>query len=255
MRIKLARKVRRALYASPTRFEGQRTPEPKRSRRNRLHTGTTILAMQFENGVVMAADRQITGRAIMSDEAVKIERITDDSALLSCGLVSSGQLIEEALAVHCRSFRETTGYELSVRGQVQFACRVSRDAYAWYGWWDWAFGGILVGLEADKSFSMYSIDLDGAREQPKRFTSAGSGFRFARTAMQMRWRPGLTRVDTLRIAMEALYYAGRNDEYTSDLRVTTPSVAMLTTEGLAFLADAEVRAAADAVIATAGRYL
>ena len=56
MRVKLARKVHRALYASPPRFEGQRAPAPTGRRRKRLHTGTTILAMRLDSGTLMAAD-------------------------------------------------------------------------------------------------------------------------------------------------------------------------------------------------------
>jgi 20S proteasome alpha/beta subunit len=256
MHSQFAQRARQALFAPRPRLEGPRSAGPSSGERSQRHTGTTILALRFDEGIMLAADRQVTGyNSVMSDECVKIERITDESALLSCGLVSSGQLIEDALKVHCRSFNEATGYTLSVRGQLQFAANLSREACAYYGWWGWSFGGILAGREVDESFSLYAISDDGARETPAYFTADGSGFRFARTVMQMRWRHGLAHVDALRIAMEALYYAGRNDLYTSDLRTTTPTAASVMASGVSFIGDDAVRAMADEVIATAGRYL
>jgi len=255
MHLEYARRARSALFAPRPRLDGPRAAGTPRERGQR-HTGTTILALRFDTGIMLAADRQITGyNAIMSDECVKIERITDSSALLSCGLVSSGQYIEDALKVHCRSFNEMTGYELSIRGQLQFTANLAREACAWYGWENWSFGGILAGAEVDETFSLYGIGDDGARDTPAHFTADGSGFRFARTVLQMRWRPNLTHPEALRVAMEALYYAGRNDLYTSDLRTTTPTAASVKADGLGFVDEAAVRAMADDVIATAGRYL
>lgn len=251
-----AQQARRALFAPLPKFEGQRSPGSVPRTQERRHTGTTILAMHFDKGLMLAADRQVTGySAVMSDECVKIERITDGSALLACGLVSSSQLIGDALKVHCRSFNEMTGYDLSLRGQLQFASNLSRESCAWYGWENWSFGGILAGVEVDETFSLYGIGDDGARENPAHFTTDGSGFRYARTVLQMRWKPGLAHEEALRIAMEALYYAGRNDLFTSDIRTTTPSAASVMMDGFSFIVDDAVRAMADEVIATAGRYL
>jgi proteasome beta subunit len=261
MHIDHARRARSALFAARPRFDGPRASGAASRERTPRNTGTTILALRFDNGVtdqgiMLAADRQVTGyHSVMSDECVKIERITGSSALLSCGLVSSGQLVEDALKVHCRSFNEMTGYELSIRGQLQFAANLAREASAWYGWDNWSFGGILAGAEVDESFSLYGIGDDGARDAPAHFTADGSGFRYARTVLQMRWRPGLSHQEALRIAMEALYYAGRNDLHTSDIRTTTPTAASVMTSGLSFIDDGVVRTVADEVIASAGRFL
>jgi proteasome beta subunit len=170
---------------------------------------------------------------------------------MSCGNVSASQLIEDALRVHCRSFESTTGYLLSTRGQVRVASAIARIGDAEY--WDWSYGGILAGADADDAFRIFTIDADGARASAAQYVTDGSGYRIARTVLDLLWRDGLDAAAALRLAVQSLFFAGKWDTFTSDVRLATPSVAHITTDGFAFVADDDVRRTVTDVAATGGR--
>jgi proteasome beta subunit len=253
MLLKNAESARRALFAPLPTSSGRTVGTEGKTRNYRGRHGTTIFAFHYADGLILAGDRQVSDgySDICSTDMVKIEQISDNSALMSCGLVSSGQFVEDALKVHCRSFEEMTGYLLSTRGQVRVASSIARTGDGEF--WDWSFGGILAGLDAGDVYRIFAIDTDGSRELRTSFTTDGSGYRVARTVLDLFWRKDLTRAQALRLAAQAMFFAGKWDTFTSDARLMLPSVAAITTDGFAFVTEEELRPCVNDVNAKSGR--
>ena len=84
------------------------------------------------------------------------------------------------------------------------------------------------------------------------YDAIGSGSLFAKSALKKRYRPGVSRDDAIRLAVEALYDAADDDTATGGpdlIRRIFPVVMTATAEGTHRLTDAETAAIAEAVVA------
>ncbi len=67
------------------------------NKRDKAH-GTTILALKYDKGVIIAAERRCTaGSMIFSDEYIKIENLGSMSAIAGAGWVSDIQYLVDVL--------------------------------------------------------------------------------------------------------------------------------------------------------------
>lgn len=182
---------------------------------------TTIMAMRTKNGLVMAADRRcVGGYDLVNEDEIKIDMITDDSALASCGSLSSGQWVTDQLRVRVRHFENTTERVLSLRGQVRIASELCREAYD--GGETFSYGGVFAGLDSYDKPHIYEIEENGGRIEHHRFVATGSGGPTAMAILRLLWRPGRSVKSNLELAVTALYLAGLSNIGTSDLRNTLP---------------------------------
>jgi 20S proteasome alpha/beta subunit len=183
---------------------------------------TTILAMRVKDGLVMAADRRCVGWGyeLVNEDEIKIDQITDDSAIASCGLLSSGQWILDQLRVQARQFENTTGCVLSMRGQVRIASELCRQSYD--GGFNFNFGGLLCGLDVQDNPRIFEIEEGGGRVEHHRFYATGSGGPSALPVLRLQWRPDMATDRALELAVRALYLAGLSNAGTSDIRLVMP---------------------------------
>src|SRR5205807_1295457 len=81
--------------------------------------------------------------------------------------------------------------------------------------------------------------------------STGSGSLHARGTLKKGWRPGLSRAEAVRVAVEALYDASQEDVATggpNPLRGIYPTVKAITARGVEVVPEDEVRAAFDDIV-------
>jgi len=68
-----------------------------------LKTGTTILGIVCKDGVVMAADRQVTGgNLVMRKDEQKVFTINDYLVLAGCGVAGDIQRVPKILAAELK---------------------------------------------------------------------------------------------------------------------------------------------------------
>lgn len=209
---------------------------------------TTIIALRTHDGVVMGADRRCTaGYSLINEDEIKIDSITADSALASCGSVASSQYIVDQLRVQARKFENTTGMQLSLRGLVRMAGELCRNTYDGGEWF--SFGGLLAGFDAYEKPFIFEIEETGGRVQFHRFVAIGSGGPSAMTTLRLLWRPDMRTKDALILTVKALYMAGLDNVGTSDLRMTVPMLASIQPgrRGFAFATERVARRIRDRV--------
>jgi proteasome beta subunit len=143
---------------------------------NEVH-GTTVLALEYDGGVLMFADRRATmGNLIMFDLAEKVIALDDQTVVAISGSFARSIEICRLLKHSFKYYRRMHLTPMSLEGKLQEISRAlaSNLGAAMSG------GGIFVPILAaydpkHKQFGVYFFDPAGARFQNGAFAAAGSG--------------------------------------------------------------------------------
>lgn len=229
---------------------GQRTP-PQGTPAAVPH-GTTVIALKFGDGVVMAGDRRaVEGYTISDEEMHKVFPADDYSAVGIAGV--AGQAIEmvKLFQTELEHYEKVEGEQLSLEGKANRLAQMVRASFPL------VMQGLVVvpifaGYDRRKNEGrIFRYDVIGGRYEESDYAATGSGSRDAKASMKKRWRPGLSHNDAIEVAVEALVDAGEEDTATAGpdlIRGIFPTVHVVTTQGVEELTEDVVRGAAEAVI-------
>lgn len=214
--------------------------------------GTTVLALRFDAGVVMAGDRRaIEGFSIADERIEKVFPADDTSAVAIAG--AAGQAIEivRLFQTELEHYEKVEGDRLSLEGKANRLAQMIRQNFPM------ALQGLVVvplfaGYDERRGEGrLFRYDVTGGRWEETDFHATGSGATHARGTLKKRWRPGIDREGAIRAAVEALYDASQEDVATGGpipTRGIYPTVRTLTAEGVEAVPDEEVRAAFEAIV-------
>ncbi|GAA3058774.1 proteasome subunit beta [Actinokineospora globicatena] len=221
--------------------------------------GTTIVALTFAGGVLIAGDRRATAGNLIAQRDIEKVFITDDYS--SVGIAGTAGLAVEMVrlyTVELRHYEKIEGVQLSLDGKTNKLASMVR------GNLDVALAGLavlplFVGYDIDaadpaRAGRIVSFDITGGRyEERAGFHAIGSGSMFARSALKKLYQPDGDRAAALRAAVEALYDAADDDSATGGpdmARGIYPSIATITAdEGSVRVSEQEAAEIAAAVVA------
>jgi proteasome beta subunit len=205
---------------------------------------TTIVALSFDGGVVMAGDRRATmGNLIASREIEKVFPADDYSCVAFAGTAGIGIELVRLFQVELEHYEKIEGALLSLDGKANRLSSMLRGnlAMAMQGL---AVVPLFAGFDLERRLGrIFSYDVTGGRYEEHQFHSIGSGSMFARGSLKKRWRPGLTAAEAVQVATEALHDAADDDSATGGAdyqRGIFPVVAVVTVDGYHRVTDAEV---------------
>lgn len=218
--------------------------------------GTTILALRFEQGIVMAGDRRATeGMSIADRRMEKVYPADDYSAVAIAGVAAAAMDLVRLLQLELEHYEKLEGETLSLEGKA------NRLATLIKGNFPLAMQGIIVvpifagyDLRAGQG-RIFRYDAIGGRYEDMDFHATGSGGTHARGTLKTRWREGLTRDDAVTIAVEALMNAADEDAATGgpDLRRGIfPVIAVVGAGGYQTVEDDELRGVTERLLAERG---
>ncbi|MEU8271968.1 proteasome subunit beta [Sphaerisporangium sp. NPDC049002] len=205
---------------------------------------TTIVALNFAGGVVMAGDRRATsGNYISQKDIEKVFRTDDYSCMGIAGTASTGIEIARLYQVELEHYEKREGRELSVEGKANRLATMIRGNLPMA-----MQGMVVVPLfaaydETRDAGRIFSYDVGGGPYEQSNYASIGSGSLFARGALKKLYREGATAEETVLACIQALYDAADDDSATGGPDVTRkiwPLVAVITDEGFRRLPDEEV---------------
>lgn len=215
--------------------------------------GTTIVAVTFDGGVVMAGDRRATmGNLIAQRSIEKVFPADEHSCIGIAG--SAGIAIElvRLYQVELEHYEKIEGSSLSLDGKANRLSAMLRAnlPLALQGL---AVVPMLGGYDLDRRVGrIYSYDVTGGRYEELSHHSVGSGSMFARGALKKLFTPGMDAASAVVVCVEALYDAADDDSATGgpDLaRRIFPVVAIVDSAGFRRLPEPEVVAVSEAVVA------
>jgi proteasome beta subunit len=215
--------------------------------------GTTVLGLKFADGIVVAGDRRATsGNTIADPKMRKVFAADAHSVIAIAG--AAGQAIEmvKLFQLELEHYEKITGDRLSLEGKANRLAQMIRSNFPM------ALQGLVVvplfgGFDVRRAEGrIFYYDATGGRWEEDDFQSTGSGGQPAKNSLKKRWRPGLDRDEAVRVAVEALIDAAEDDAATGGPdtnRGIWPIVMTVTADGAHDVAEDDVSAAVDAVLA------
>ena len=205
--------------------------------------GTTIVALRYAEGVVMAGDRRATeGYSIASRAIDKVFPADGHSGVAIAGAAGPAVEMVRVFQTELEHYEKVEGVALSLEGKAnQLGGMIRRNL-------PMAMEGLAVlpiyaGYDLRRRIGrIFKYDLTGGRYEEGDFHATGSGGRDARTTIKLGYREGLARAEAIQLAVEGLYQAADEDSATGGpdvVRGIYPTVATITAAGFDRVSDEE----------------
>ncbi|MBI3824528.1 MAG: proteasome subunit beta [Candidatus Rokubacteria bacterium] len=214
--------------------------------------GTTVLALRYRDGVIMAGDRQATaGYQIASRRIEKIFKCDDLSGIGIAGAAGPAVEMAKLFQTELEHYEKVEGDNLSLDGKANKLSQMVRMNLpaAMQGL---AVVPIFAGFDEKAGAGrLFKYDITGGRYEERDYDSQGSGSKDARDSLKKLWRRDMGREDALRAALEALYDAADEDVGTGGpdlVRGIFPSVKTITRSGFSEVGEDEVRRVCEAIL-------
>lgn len=206
--------------------------------------GTTILALLFDDGVVIAGDRRATSGYSIADR--RIEKIFPADQFSAVGIAgAAGPAIDMVglFRTELEHYEKVEGERLSLEGKAnRLATMIKANL-------PMAMQGFLVvplfaGYDLNRSIGrIFRYDGAGGRYEEPFYHADGSGGMHARGSLKARWSRGMNREQAVTAAVEALFDAAEEDVATGGpdlIRNIYPVVAVVSASGYERVGDDEV---------------
>ncbi|MDT5286083.1 MAG: proteasome beta subunit [Mycobacterium sp.] len=229
---------------------------------NALPHGTTIVALKFPGGVLIAGDRRSTQGNMIAGRDVQKVYVTDDyTATGIAGTAAIAVEFARLYAVELEHYEKLEGVPLTFAGKVNRLAIMVRGNLAA------ALQGfialpLLVGYDLDDpdlqgAGRIVSFDAAGGWNiEEEGYQSVGSGSIFAKSSMKKLYGRVVDAESALRVAVEALYDAADDDSATGGpdlVRGIYPTAVVIAVEGAAEIAEARIAELARDVIESRSR--
>ncbi|MFJ8912850.1 proteasome subunit beta [Amycolatopsis sp. NPDC102389] len=221
--------------------------------------GTTIVAVKFAGGVLIAGDRRATSGNLIASRDMEKVHVTDEYSAV--GIAGSAGLAIEMVrlyAVELAHYEKIEGVSLSLDGKTNKLAGLVKSNL------EMAMAGLavlplFVGYDLDAEDAKHagrivSYDATGGRyEENAGYHAIGSGSLFAKGSLKKLYDPDADAEAAIRTAVEALYDAADDDTATGGpdlVRRIFPTIVTVTAEqGAVALPLEQTTAVAEAVVA------
>lgn len=197
--------------------------------------GTTIVAVTFADGVVIAGDRRATmGNVIAQRDIEKVFAADDHTGVGIAGSAGIAVEMVRLYQVELEHYEKIEGAQLSMEGKANRLATLLRGnlGLAMQGL---AAVPLLAGYDLAKGRGrIFSYDVTGGRYEEHEYHAIGSGSYFARGSIKKLYSPDNARDTAVATVLQALYDAADDDSATGgpDLsRRIFPVVAVITADG------------------------
>src|SRR5215470_12540230 len=235
---------RESPHLMPTPGPGANTVDPPH--------GTTVLALRFRDGVIMAGDRQATaGYQVASRRIDKVFKCDDLSGIGIAGAAGPAMEMAKLFQTELEHYEKVEGDNLSLEGKANKLSQMIRMNLQ----------GAMMGLAVVPIFAgfderagvgrLFKYDITGGRYEEKDYDAQGSGSKDARDSLKKLWRREMARDDAFRVALEALVDAADEDVGTGGpvlVRGIFPTLKTITRSGFTEVGEEEIRRTCEAIL-------
>jgi len=167
-----------------------------------VKTGTTIMAVEYADGVVLGADTRTTmGSFVYNRVTDKLTALTDYIFCCHSGSAADTQAISDRVRYYLELYTVQMGREPTVRAaasMIQNICYSDRDKIS--------AGMIVAGWDSKLGGQVYTVPIGGMiQRQP--FSIGGSGSTFMYGHCDSEFRRGMGREDCQRFVLDAVTHA------------------------------------------------
>ena len=177
--------------------------------------GTTIVALTYEGGVLLAGDRRATmGNLIASRDIEKVFAADENSIIGIAGTAGLAVELVKLFKVELEHYEKIEGVVLSLDGKANRLATLIRSnlGLAMQGL---AVIPLFAGFDSNTNTGrIFSFDVTGGRYEETSFHAIGSGSIFAKGSLKKIFKPEASVEEAAKIALSALYDAADDDSAT-----------------------------------------
>jgi proteasome beta subunit len=217
-----------------------------------LTHGTTIVAIRYADGVIMAGDRRATeGYSIAHRAIEKVFPADRHSGVSIAGAAGPAMDMVRLFQTELEHYEKVEGSVLSLEGKANKLSQMIKSNLpaAMQGF---VVVPIFAGYDVRRRVGrIFKYDVTGGRYEEADFHATGSGGRDARTAIKLGYRHDMPGADAIELAIDGLYEAADEDTATGGpdvVRGIYPTVATITERGFERVLESEVAARFEALI-------
>jgi proteasome beta subunit len=214
--------------------------------------GTTVVAIRYVDGVVLAGDRRATaGFAIANRRIEKVFRADHHSGVAFAGVAGPGNEMVRLFQTQLEHYEKIEGESLSLEGKANQLAQMVRANFPA------AMQGLVVvplfaGFDERRGRGrVFSFDPTGGKYEEADFQTNGSGGVHAKNWIKAQWREGLSFDEAVDIAVRSLFAAADEDTATGGpdlVRRIFPTVSVVEADGYRAIPDDEVARRAEALL-------
>jgi proteasome beta subunit len=220
--------------------------------------GTTIVAVSYRGGVLIAGDRRATQGNLLASRDIEKVFITDSySAAGIAGTAGMAVEMVRIFAVELEHYEKLEGVPLTFDGKANKLSKMVRENLpaAMQGL---AVVPMLVGYDLDatdpdKAGRIVSFDVVGGRSEERfGYAAVGSGSVFAKSSLKKLYAKGIDQERALRIAVESLFDAADDDTATGGpdlVRGIFPTAIVIDEEGAVEVTESRLAEIARGIVA------
>ena len=197
--------------------------------------GTTVVAVRYADGVIMAGDRRATsGNLISHRDMEKVYPADRHSGVAIAGAAGPAMEMVRLFQLQLEHYEKVEGQALSLEGKANQLSMMIR------GNLPLAMQGLVVvplfaGFDLRRGFGrLFQYDVTGGRYEETNYAATGSGSLFAATVVKMGYRTGLSADEGIDLVLSALFQAADEDSATGGpdpIRRIYPIVATISEAG------------------------
>src|SRR5438874_6258749 len=180
-----------------------------------LSHATTIVAIRYVDGVIMAGDRRATEGYSIAHRAIEKVFPADRFSVVSiAGAAGPAMDMLRLFQTELEHYEKVEGSVLSLEGKANKLSQMIKSNLpaAMQGF---VVVPIFAGYDVRRRTGrIFKYDVTGGRYEEADFHSTGSGGRDARTTIKLGYRENLDRASAVELAIEGLYEAADEDSAT-----------------------------------------
>lgn len=221
-------------------------PDGVRAAPEQFPHGTTVLALAYRDGVMVAGDRRATmGNVIAQRDLEKVHPADDYTAVAFAGTVGLALDMVKLYQVELTHFEKIEGIPMTLSAKATRLAGMIRQnlGQAMQGL---AVVPLMAGYDVraaeDERGRIFSFDVAGGAYEKRDFHAEGSGSPYARGALKKLFHPGMSRREAALAALQALYDAADDDSATGGPDISRrifPIVSVITEDGFERMPAAE----------------
>ncbi|WP_409467605.1 proteasome subunit beta [Streptomyces sp. HC307] len=221
-------------------------PDGVRAAPEQFPHGTTVLALAYRDGVMVAGDRRATmGNVIAQRDLEKVHPADDYTAVAFAGTVGLALDMVKLYQVELTHFEKIEGIPMTLSAKATRLAGMIRQnlGQAMQGL---AVVPLMAGYDVRATEGergrIFSFDVAGGAYEKRDFHAEGSGSPYARGALKKLFHPGMSRREAALAALQALYDAADDDSATGGPDISRrifPIVSVITEDGFERMPAAE----------------
>lgn len=173
--------------------------------REAVKRGTTALGMIYKDGVLLAADKNITSTLVKADSVEKIFQIDEHIAVATSGLVADARKLIEYARYEAQRERLIYGNPIDVSTLTRRICDLKQSYTQWGG--TRPFGVSLLVCGVDESSKLFDTDPSGAYNEL--YAGAiGEGKKVVEALFEKEYTKELGLEEAVKLAFKALSMVG-----------------------------------------------